>query len=153
MNPEEIQDILSKMGALQKDENEKIIGIDMNTLMGDPIVSNRLGVELIQRLPPNYKFEAIVTPAGDGTYFGYATAMAAWARFVIADYNDSWLLHHDQEIRNKEKVIVLYDKTWDDDLDALLEYVESLGGKIAGVLLPFLTEAEPIKSYPVCGLW
>ena len=53
MNPEEIQDLLSKMDALVTDEDQSICALNMTALMKDPIVSNRLGVELLQRLPPN----------------------------------------------------------------------------------------------------
>ena len=153
MNPEEIQDLLSKMDALVTDEDQSICALNMTALMKDPIVPNRLGVELLQRLPPNYKFDGIVTPAGDGSYFAYATAMAAWARFIVAEKDASWKLHEGHQVNDKEKIIVMSDKPWNPETDELIEFVESRGGKVVGVLLPFLTDEEPMKNYPVCGLW
>ena len=76
----EIKDLLNKMNALAEDTES----IDSVALMQDPIVLNRLAVELLQQVDRDSKPELVIAPEGIESYFGYSVALAAWMRFLCA---------------------------------------------------------------------
>ena len=76
----EIKDLLNKMNAFAEDGDS----LDSTALMQDPIVLNRLAVELLQQIDRDAKPELVIAPEGIESYFGYSVALAAWMRFVSA---------------------------------------------------------------------
>ena len=76
----EIKDLLNKMNAFAEDGDS----LDSAALMQDPIVLNRLAVELLQQIDRDVKPELVIAPEGIESYFGYSVALAAWMRFVSA---------------------------------------------------------------------
>ena len=76
----EIKDLLNKMNAFAEDGDS----LDSAALMQDPLVLNRLAVELLQQIDRDVKPELVIAPEGIESYFGYSVALAAWMRFVSA---------------------------------------------------------------------
>lgn len=74
----EIKDLLNKMNAFAEDGDS----LDSTALMQDPIVLNRLAVELLQQIDRDAKPELVIAPEGIESYFGYSVALAVLrARF------------------------------------------------------------------------
>ena len=59
MKQEEIVEILTKTGCLNEDGCDKPV-INSMKLLEDPIVTNRLAVELLQQLPNDTKLDTIL---------------------------------------------------------------------------------------------
>ena len=64
----EIKDLLNKMNAFAEDGDS----LDSAALMQDPIVLNRLAVELLQQIDRDVKPELVIAPEGIESYFGYS---------------------------------------------------------------------------------
>ena len=76
----EIKDLLNKMNAFAEDGDS----LDSTALMQDPIVLNRLAVELLQQIDRDAKPELVIAPEGIESYFGYSVALGAGMRLVRA---------------------------------------------------------------------
>ena len=61
----EIKDLLNKMNAFAEDGDS----LDSAALMQDPIVLNRLAVELLQQIDRDVKPELVIAPEGIESYF------------------------------------------------------------------------------------
>ena len=166
MDAEEICSLLVKMGALtkpevasegasaedsedagnvvgtveQKNEAETEISsvetINSAAYMQDPIVANRLSVELLQRLGEQSKPEVVIAPAGAPSYFGYSLALTAWARFTYVTQNAAgkWELPEGVSLAAKQRVIIALD-TFDEQMAlSLVNFVDSYHAKPIALL-------------------
>lgn len=132
MERTEIEELLERMGALVEGD---AAGIDSRALMQDPIVTNRLAVELLQRIDRDSKPEVVVAPAGEASYFGYSVALAAWTRFLYAEQGEAGLrLAEGTQLKKKERALIVMDG-YDAELAAgLTALVEAAGAKPLAVL-------------------
>lgn len=129
MEQTEIKDLLNKMGALAGE------GIDSIALMQDPIVTNRLAVELLQKIDRDAKPELVIAPQGDGSYFGYSVALTAWMRFVYAQPSEgAYVLPEGIEVKQKEKTLIVVDSYDEAIVSDLLSLAEEKGLKVSAVL-------------------
>ena len=103
----EIKDLLNKMNAFAEDGDS----LDSAALMQDPIVLNRLAVELLQQIDRDVKPELVIAPEGIESYFGYSVALAAWMRFVSAQVGKDGVfeLPAGVEVKKNEKTILVLD--------------------------------------------
>lgn len=128
----EIKDLLNKMNALAEDAES----IDSVALMQDPIVLNRLAVELLQQVDRDSKPELVIAPEGIESYFGYSVALAAWMRFLCAHKaeDDSFSLPEGTEVKKNEKAILVLDEYSEEAAKALVSLAEEEGAKVVAVL-------------------
>lgn len=128
----EIKDLLNKMNALSEDAE----GIDSVALMQDPIVLNRLAVELLQQVDRDSKPELVIAPEGIESYFGYSVALAAWMRFLCVQKAEdgSFSLPEGTEVKKNEKAILVLDEYSEEAAKALVSLAESEGAKVVAVL-------------------
>lgn len=134
MKQEEIVEILTKTGCLNEDGCDKPV-INSMKLLEDPIVTNRLAVELLQQLPNDTKLDTILCLHNDEMLFAYSVATAAWARFVSVEVTDgkvSFLNGSDVVKGNK---VLIVDDVLDDDSEiaALVTEIEKREAKVIGV--------------------
>ena len=133
MNTTEIKDLLENMHALVGDETG--IHIDPVQLMQDPIVTNRLAVELLQQVDREAKPELVLAPAGVDSYFGYSVALAAWMRFGICEFQQKdHSLTASLDIKKKEKVIIVLDTFNLKRAQVYQAFVEAQGAKVVAIL-------------------
>ena len=132
MEISEIKDLLTKMNALAE-EGEPL---DSVALMQDPIVLNRLAVELLQQVDRDSKPELVIAPEGIESYFGYSFALAAWMRFLCAhaEENGAYALPQGTEIKKNEKAILVLDSYSEEKANALVSLAEEEGAKVVAVL-------------------
>ena len=118
MEQAEIADLLNKMNAWSEDEAE----LDSVALMQDPIVLNRLAVELLQKVDRESKPELVIAPEGIESYFGYSVALAAWMRFVCAQAvgDGSFSLPDGVSVKKNEKAILVLDQYDEEKAKALV---------------------------------
>lgn len=146
MEQTEIKDLLNKMNAL---EGESINSL---ALMQDPIVTNRLAVELLQKIDRDAKPELVIAPQGDGSYFGYSVALTAWMRFVYAEpTGDAFVLPEGIEVKQKEKTLVVVDSYDETVVSGLLALAEDKGVKVQAVLC-LVGSAQANLSVPCISL-
>lgn len=128
----EIKDLLNKMNALAAEGD----AIDSVALMQDPIVLNRLAVELLQQVDRDSKPELVIAPEGIESYFGYSVALAAWMRFIGAQKAEdgSFALPEGVSIEKNEKTIVVLDEYNEEAARALASLAEAQGAKVVAVL-------------------
>lgn len=151
MKQEEIVEILTKTGCLNEEEKDSP-SLDSMRLLEDPIVTNRLAVELLQQLPNDTKFDVVLCLHNDEMLFAYSVATAAWARFVCAEVNEGEVsLLNGGTIVKGNKVLIVDDIVDDSsEISALVNEVESRKAKIIGVtsLVSFATdEASGVATY------
>lgn len=144
MEQAEVRELLKKMNALvETDEGECI---DSAALMEDPIVSNRLAVELLQKLDRDLKPELVLAPAGVESYFGYSVALSAWMRFglleVAGDECASTTV-----VKKKEKVVLVLDTLVDDVALNAIKYVEEREGKVVAILSLLGCSSTALSGY------
>ncbi len=84
METSEIQELLEKMNVLKKQEQS--LSINPQALMVDPIVSNKLAVELLQKVDREAKPEIVLSLSGVDSYFAYNIALSAWMKFGVCDF-------------------------------------------------------------------
>ncbi len=132
METSEIKDLLNKMSALKDDG----ASVDSVAMMQDPIVANRLAVELLQKVDRDAKPELVVAPEGIDSYFGYSVALAAWMRFLCANKAEdgSFALPAGTSIKKNEKTILVIDSYDEDTAKELIELVCKQGAKPVAIL-------------------
>ena len=59
MDKQEVRDLLDKMGALGSSDSD--LSVNAQALMADPIVSNKLAVELLRKLDRESKPELVLS--------------------------------------------------------------------------------------------
>lgn len=128
----EIKDLLNKMNAFVADGDS----LDSVALMQDPIVLNRLAVELLQQVDRDSKPELVIAPEGVESYFGYSVALAAWMRFVSAQPGEdgTFELPAGVEVKKNEKTILVLDSYSEEKANALVSLAQAEGAKVVAVL-------------------
>ena len=128
----EIRDLLNKMNAFVDDGDS----LDSAALMQDPIVLNRLAVELLQQVDRDIKPELVIAPEGVESYFGYSVALAAWMRFVGARTGEggTFELPAGVEVKKNEKTILVLDSYSEDKANALVSLAQAEGAKVVAIL-------------------
>ncbi len=128
----EIKDLLNKMDAFVDDDDS----LDSVALMQDPIVLNRLAVELLQQVDRDSKPELVIAPEGVESYFGYSVALAAWMRFVSAQPGEggSFELPAGVEVKKNEKTILVLDSYSEEKANALVSLAQAEGVKVVAIL-------------------
>lgn len=156
MERSEVIDILTRMKALPEDAESlapEALTFDTYRLAEDPIITNRIAVEAIQQLPPNYKFDVVLPANKESELFAYALAMAAWARFAYADFENGEGLVNGYHIAKDEKVLivdtVVDEATSFEDMIDLI--VEKKAKNVGAVALISLGDAAPLAEnyYPL----
>ena len=131
MEQHEITELLEKMGAL--DSTESGLSVNARALMADPIVSNKLAVELLQKIDREAKPELILSMPGVDSYFAYNVALSAWMRFGVCE-ELSGELNASLTIKKNEKVIIVLDTFNESLAKKFIDYVESKNAKVVAVL-------------------
>lgn len=150
MEISEIEDLLKKMNALE-DEGKSVNSVAM---MQDPIVANRLAVELLQKVDREAKPELVVAPEGIDSYFGYSVALSAWMRFLCAQKSEdgSFSLPAGTSIKKNEKTILVVDSYNEDTANALIEAVTKQGAKPVAILSLVGPAEAPQHDWEVISL-
>ncbi len=131
MEQQEIQVLLEKMGALESSDSGLVI--NSRALMADPIVSNKLAVELLQKVDRESKPELVLSLPGADSYFAYNVALSAWMRFGFCEENEQEL-NASLVIKKNEKVLIVLD-TYDEEMaQQLIDFVETKHAKVVAVL-------------------
>ncbi len=132
MEISEIKDLLKKMNAFDDEGN----AVDSVAMMQDPIVANRLAVELLQRVDRDAKPELVVAPEGIDSYFGYSVALSAWMRFLCAQKSEdgSFALPAGTSINKNEKTILVIDSYDEATAQSLIDLVSKQGAKPVAIL-------------------
>ncbi len=131
METTEIQELLEKMKVLVRDEQGT--SINSEALMVDPIVSNKLAVELLQKVDREAKPEVVLSLPGVDSYFAYNVALSAWMKFGIGEETSEGI-SSSLALKKKDKVIVVLD-TFDEALaQKFIDFVESYEAKVVAVL-------------------
>ena len=131
METTEIQELLEKMKVLVRDEQGT--SINSEALMVDPIVSNKLAVELLQKIDRETKPEVVLSLPGVDSYFAYNVALSAWMKFGIGEETGEGI-SSSLALKKKDKVIVVLD-TFDEALaQKFIDFVESYEAKVVAVL-------------------
>ena len=151
MDTTEVVELLTKMGALI--ERDGLRAIDSRSLMQDPIVTNRLAVELLQHLDRDAKPEVVIAPSGEGSYFGYSVALAAWMRFLYAEeHAGSLVLAAGTSLKKNERALVVFDSFDASRAQALVDLITSQGGRPLAVLALTGGDGMDELSYPTITL-
>ena len=150
METSEIKDLLNKMSALKEDG----ASVDSVAMMQDPIVANRLAVELLQKVDREAKPELVVAPEGIDSYFGYSVALSAWMRFLCAQKSEdgSFSLPAGTSIKKNEKTILVVDSYNEDTANALIESVTKQGAKPVAILSLVGPAEAPQHDWEVISL-
>lgn len=114
MERSEIVESLENIQALKIDA-DGTMHLDSQALMQDPIVANRMAVELLQKIDRDAKPELVLSQCDDLSYFGYSVALSAWMRFGYCRTCNEGTLVPTADIKKKEKVIIVLD-TFDEAL-------------------------------------
>ncbi len=148
MKQEEIVEILTKTGCLDETNNGNP-SIDSMRLLEDPIVTNRLAVELLQQLPHDTKLDAVLCLHNDGMLFAYSVATAAWARFVCAEVDKGVVSFlNGGEITKGNKVLIVDDVVDDSsEIAALVADLENRKAKVIGII-----SLASFKEAAECGV-
>ena len=151
MDAAEVKDLLNKMNALEGSEGS--CKVNSVALMQDPIVANRLAVELLQKVDRDSKPELVVAAEGVDSYFGYSVALAAWMRFLCAEKEgEGFKLPKGTSIKKNEKTILVIDSYNEDTAKALIETVTAQGAKPVAILSLVGPAEEPSHDWKVLSL-
>ncbi len=150
MNNAEIKEALSQLEAFG---GEGEPSVKARALMQDPIVANRLAVELLQKIDPGKKPALVLSPAGEASYFGYSAALASWTRFLYADIDGAKAaLPSDTEIKQKERTLVVLDHFDVAVVSALLDLLHASQATPLAVLCIAGADVEDVEGVPVLSL-
>lgn len=152
MEKDEVKDLLERMDALKVTEGGS--ALNSCALLQDPIVSNRLAVELLQRLDRDAKPELVVTPEGDQSYFGFSVALAAWTRFLplASSEEGTYVLPEYATVKRSERTLVVLDAFDKHCAQELVSAVSSRGAKPLAVLSLVGGSGESINGCPCIQL-
>lgn len=131
MKTEEILEVLSKMNALTTVEGKQ--QVISSKLMVDPIVCNKLAVELLQQVDRKSKPEIILSQPGVDSYFAYNVALSAWMKFGFCEEAEG-KLKPSLSVRKKDRVIVVMDNFDKDLAQRFVDYLVSIEAKPVAVL-------------------
>ena len=131
MDKQEVRDLLDKMGALESSDSD--LSINARALMADPIVSNKLAVELLQKVDRESKPELVLSLPGIDSYFAYNVALSAWMRFGICETLDQEV-SASLSVKKKEKVVIVLDTYNEAIAQKIISFVESKNAKVVAVL-------------------
>ncbi len=145
MKQEEIIEILTKTGCLDEADKSNP-SVDSMRLLEDPIVTNRLAVELLQQLPNDTKLDIVLCLHNDEMLFAYSVATAAWARFVCAEVDNGVVSFlNGGDIVKGNKVLIVDDVVDDSsEIAALVAELEKRKANVIGVtsLISFNKDLE-----------
>ena len=127
MQTSEIQELLEKMNVLEKQEQG--LSINPQALMVDPIVSNKLAVELLQKVDREAKPEIVLSLSGADSYI----ALSAWMKFGVCDF-ESGEITSSLSLKKKDKVIVVLDTFNEEIAQKMISFVESKEARVMAVL-------------------
>lgn len=132
METTEINDLLNKMNAFAQEGGK----LDSVALMQDPIVLNRLAVELLQKVDRDSKPELVIAPEGIESYFGYSVALAAWMRFLCAEAveDGGFALPEGTSVKKNEKAILVLDQYDEQKANDLVSLAQKHGAKVVALL-------------------
>ena len=119
------------MNVLKKQEQS--LSINPQALMVDPIVSNKLAVELLQKVDREAKPEIVLSLSGVDSYFAYNIALSAWMKFGVCDF-ESEEITSSLSLKKKDKVIVVLDTFNEEIAQKLISFVESKEARVMAVL-------------------
>lgn len=141
METTEINDLLNKMNAFAQEGGK----LDSVALMQDPIVLNRLAVELLQKVDRETKPELVIAPEGIESYFGYSVALAAWMRFLCAEAAEdgSFVLPEGASVKKNEKAILVLDQYDEQKASSLVSLAQKQGAKVVALLALKGPEGQP----------
>lgn len=131
MDKQEVRDLLDKMGALESSDSD--LSINARALMADPIVSNKLAVELLQKVDRESKPELVLSLPGIDSYFAYNVALSAWMRFGICETLDQEV-SASLSVKKNEKVVIVLDTYNEAIAQKIISFVESKNAKVVAVL-------------------
>lgn len=131
MDKQEVRDLLDKMGALGSSDSD--LSVNAQALMADPIVSNKLAVELLRKLDRESKPELVLSLPGIDSYFAYNVALSAWMRFGICE-TFGQEVSASLSIKKNEKVVIVLDTYNEAIAQKIISFVESKNAKVVAVL-------------------
>ena len=131
MDKQEARDLLDKMGALGSSDSD--LSVNAQALMADPIVSNKLAVELLQKVDRESKPELVLSLPGIDSYFAYNVALSAWMRFGICEALGQEV-SASLSIKKNEKVVIVLDTYNEAIAQKIISFVESKNAKVVAVL-------------------
>lgn len=131
MDKQEVRDLLDKMGALGSSDSD--LSVNAQALMADPIVSNKLAVELLRKLDRESKPELVLSLPGIDSYFAYNVALSAWMRFGICEILGQEV-SASLSIKKNEKVVIVLDTYNEAIAQKIISFVESKNAKVVAVL-------------------
>lgn len=131
MDKQEVRDLLDKMGALESSDSD--LSTNARALMADPIVSNKLAVELLQKVDRESKPELVLSLPGIDSYFAYNVALSAWMRFGICETLDQEV-SASLSVKKNEKVVIVLDTYNEAIAQKIISFVESKNAKVVAVL-------------------
>lgn len=151
MERSEILEFLTRMNALPQDPDAiepDTLEFNAYRLVEDPIITNRMAVELLQKLPRDKKFDVVLASNEDSKLFAYALAMAAWARFAYADLEVGSGLESGYRIDKGDNVLIV--DTFVDagtSFEDMVDLIKDNKGKVAGaVSVVSIGDAAPLPD-------
>lgn len=134
METSEIRELLEQMHALVEEDGAQ--SVDSVALMQDPILANRLAVELLQNIDQNKKPELVLSGAGVNSYFGYSVALTGWMRFGFCDEDEQGTLsiHPGVAFKKKQKALVVLDAFDEAKAQAYVDLCKKEGLNLIAIL-------------------
>lgn len=130
METSEVQELLEKMGVFNAQTSETV---NSAALMVDPIVSNKLAVELLQQVDRDAKPEIVLSLPGIDSYFAYNVALSAWMKFGICEPLED-TLQSSVGLKKKDKVVIVLDTFDEQTAQKFIDFVESHEAKVVAIL-------------------
>ncbi len=161
MKKEEIVDLLRRSCALKENANlpnGQIVEYlpVMDRLLEDPILTNKLVVEMFQGFDSQLKIQKdakVILSYEDDQLFGFMTAAVAWCRFLYASKKDDGATFERGFVMNKNEGLVLAIPVLSDkeQVDALVELANKAEAKVLAIVslanyLPKDALSIPISS-------
>ncbi len=152
MEQDEVKDLLERMNAFT--QTEEGCTFNSSALLQDPIVSNRLAVELLQQLERDAKPDLVVAPEGEQSYFGFSVALAAWTRFLPLTQVEEggYVLPPYAAVKRSERTLVVLDAFDKHLAEELVSAVSSRGAKPLAVLCLVGGSGQSINGCPCLQL-
>jgi orotate phosphoribosyltransferase len=150
VNPSEIIEVLEKRGAIQRGHFALSSGrhsdlyVEKFRVFEHPRLTQSFGEAIAERF--DGRFDAVISPAVGAIVLGFATALAADARFLMTERVDgAMLLRRGFELAPREAVLVVEDVvTTGASAHEVVELARHHGGDVVGVgALIDRTETEP----------